>query len=80
MSRKELEDELSKEPTLSVRPIKHKSFQKLVPVKHKRLIKIEKLSIEQYFINIKPYLGNITDEIKKSGEWKIHLTMKVNFM
>ena len=28
---------------------------------------------------IKPYLGNMIDKLTKSSEWKIHLTMKVNF-
>ena len=40
----------------------------------------ENILIEQYFEKIKPYLGVMIDELKKSGEWKIHLTMKVNFM
>ena len=40
MSRKELENVLSKKPTLSPRPIKHRSIQKphrLAPIKHKHL-------------------------------------------
>ena len=40
----------------------------------------EKVSIEQYFKKVKPYLGNNIDELIKSGEWKINLTMKINFM
>lgn len=35
------------------------------------------LSIEQYLEKIKPFLCNMIDELKKSGEWK---TMKFNFM
>ena len=34
------------------------------------------VSIKLY---LKTYLGTMIDELKKSGEWKIHLTMKVNF-
>ena len=30
--------------------------------------------------NIRPYLHDMIDDIKKSGEWKIHLTMKMKFM
>ena len=40
----------------------------------------ENVLIEQYLEKIKPYLGIMIDELKKSGELKIHLTMKVNFM
>ena len=35
----------------------------------------EKLSMEQYL-----KLNNVTDNLKAPGEWKIHLTMKINFM
>ena len=31
----------------------------------------KKLSIEQYFENIKPYFSNMIDELKKSSESKI---------
>ena len=40
----------------------------------------KKLSIEQYLEKIKPYLCNMIDELKRSGELKTHFTMKVNFM
>ena len=40
----------------------------------------EKLSIEQYFEKIKPYLDNMIDKLIKSGEWKINLTTKINFL
>lgn len=40
----------------------------------------EKLSIGQYFKRIKPYMGNMIDKLKRFSEWKIHLTMTVNFM
>ena len=40
----------------------------------------EKLSIEQYLENVRPYLHDMIDNLKISGEWKIHLTMKTNFM
>ena len=35
------------------------------------------LSIEKYLEEIKPYLCNMIDELKKSGKWKM---MKFNFM
>ena len=40
----------------------------------------EKLSIEQYFEKIKPYLDNMIDKLIKSGKWKINLTTKINFL
>ena len=40
----------------------------------------ENISTEQYLEKNRPYLGNMIDEFKKSGERKIHLTMKVNFV
>ena len=39
----------------------------------------EKLSINQFFKKMRPYLGNMIDELKKSDEWIIHLTMKAIF-
>lgn len=38
---------------------------------------VKKLSIKQYLEKIKD-LSNMIDERKKSGQQKIHLTMKVN--
>ena len=37
-------------------------------------------SIKQYLGKIRPYLGNMIDNLRASGEWKIHLRIKVSFM
>ena len=37
------------------------------------------LSIEYYIDDIKPYLSDIRNDHKTQGEWKIHLTMEINF-
>ena len=36
--------------------------------------------MEQYLEKIRPNLGNIMDDLRASGQQKIHLTMKINFM
>ena len=38
------------------------------------------LSVEEYLNKIKPYLKNITNDLKESGTWKIHLTITINFI
>ena len=37
------------------------------------------LSIKDYLDEIKPYLSDIINDHKTQGEWKIHLTMAINF-
>ena len=37
------------------------------------------LSIEEYFIKIRPYLKDIINDVKKSDIWKIQLTIAINF-
>ena len=37
------------------------------------------LSIEEYFIKIRPYLKDIINDVKKSDTWKIQLTIAINF-
>ena len=37
------------------------------------------LSIKDYLDEIMPYLGDIINDHKTQGEWKIHLTMAINF-
>ena len=37
------------------------------------------LSIKDYLDDIKPYLSDIINDHKTQGEWKIHLTMEINF-
>ena len=39
-----------------------------------------KLSIEQYLDEIRPYLIDMIDNLRASGEWKIQLAMKVTSM
>ena len=38
-----------------------------------------KLSINKYFDVVKPYLGNMIDNQKTKGEWKMQLSMRVIF-
>ena len=38
------------------------------------------LSIEQYLKKIELYLKDITNDLKKSDIWKIHLTIAINFI
>ena len=37
-------------------------------------------SKEQCLEKIRPYLGNMIGVLRASGEWKIHLTIKINFI
>ena len=37
------------------------------------------LSVEEYLNKITPYLKGIINNVKKSGTWKIQLTMTINF-
>ena len=37
----------------------------------------ENTSIEQCLKKIRPYLGNMIDDLRASGEWKIHITKKI---
>ena len=37
------------------------------------------LSIEEYLDEITPYLNNFIDEHRIQGEWKIQLTLTINF-
>ena len=39
-----------------------------------------KLSINEYFDIIRPYLIDMTDNYKAKGEWKIQLIMQINFI
>ena len=38
------------------------------------------LSVEEYLNKIRPYLKDITNNLKKSDTWKIQLTIGINFM
>ena len=38
------------------------------------------LSIKEYIDIIRPYLSDIINNYKTQGEWKIHLTMAINFI
>ena len=38
------------------------------------------LSTEDYLDKIEPYLNNLTDDDKTQSEWKIQLTMAINFI
>ena len=41
--------------------------------------KYKTLSIKEYLDEIRPYLNNLIDNHKSQGEWKIQLTMAINF-
>ena len=41
--------------------------------------KDKKLSIKEYLNKFKPYLNDLIDDLKTKGEWKIKLTMTINF-
>ena len=38
------------------------------------------LKIREYINTIRPYLSDIINNHKTQGEWKIHLTMAINFI
>lgn len=40
----------------------------------------EKLTINEYLENIGLYVHDLIDNLKTSGEWKIHLTMKMKLV
>ena len=40
----------------------------------------EKSTFKKYLENIRSYLWGMTDDLKTSGDWKIHLKMKRNFV
>ena len=40
----------------------------------------ETLSIKEYLDEIKPYLKDIINNLKKSDTWKIELTITINFI
>ena len=42
--------------------------------------KDKNLSVKEYIDIIRPYLSDIINNHKTQGEWKIHLTMAVNFI
>ena len=37
------------------------------------------LSVEKYLNEIRPYLKGIINNLKKSGTWKVQLTITINF-
>ena len=41
---------------------------------------VHRITINVYLKNIRQYLRDIIDTLKTFGEWKIHLTMKMNFV
>ena len=40
----------------------------------------EQPSSDKYRENIRPYLWDMTDNLKTSGKWKKHLIIKMNFV
>ena len=41
---------------------------------------MENNRLTQYLDKNRSYLGDVMDDIRTSGEWLIHLTVKMNFM
>ena len=44
------------------------------------VIKIKILSVKEYLDMIRQYLSDIINDHKTQGEWKIQLTMEINFI
>ena len=42
-------------------------------------MKVMEIEIKHYLNKIRPYLKDITNDLKKSDTWKIQLTMAINF-
>ena len=42
--------------------------------------KDKSLSVKEYLNIIRPYLSDITNDLKTQGEWKIELTIAIDFM
>ena len=62
-------------------PIEIKSaFDNSYILYENRRDKDAKLSLEDYFNIIKPYLKDMINNCKSHGEWKIQLSMKINFI
>ena len=40
----------------------------------------EQLSIVEYLENTRPYLSDMTNDLKETGKQKIHVTRKMNFI
>ena len=40
----------------------------------------DSLSFEEYLNLIKPYLNDLISDQKDKGEWKLHLTVQINFI
>lgn len=40
----------------------------------------EQLSIEEYFQNIRPYLRDTINDLRKSGKWEIQFKLKTTFV
>ena len=43
-------------------------------------IKTKILSVKEYLDTIRPYLSDMINNHKTQGEWKIQLTISINFM
>ena len=44
------------------------------------VIKIEKISVEEYLNKDRTYLGDLVNDLKPSDTWKIQLTKTINFI
>ena len=48
----------------------------MISTSNKEVTVVKKVIINEYLENVRPYLQDMIDNIKISGEWKINLKMK----
>ena len=62
------------------KPIRVGNFEGINYIEYKSKGERKTLSVEEYLNEIRPYLKDIINDIKKSDMWKIQLTIKINFI
>ena len=73
--------ERKKEEENYYKPVRLNNFQSNNYIEYKSNGDKNKiLSVEEYLNKIWPYLKDIKNDLKKSGSWKIQLTIAINFI
>ena len=73
--------ERQKEEENYYKPVRLNNFQSNNYIEYKSNGDKNKiLSVEEYLNKIWPYLKDIKNDLKKSGSWKIQLTIAINFI
>ena len=73
--------EREKEEENYYKPVRLNNFQSNNYIEYKSNGDKNKiLSVEEYLNKIWPYLKDIKNDLKKSGSWKIQLTIAINFI